>query len=257
MTTSALGTPWFFEDLGDGRFVAGPQTAGPWSPDAQHGGPPSALLTRALEKTAPRADMLLARITCEILGPMPVAEVQVRSEVLRPGKSVEMVGATMAAGGRDVLTARGWRIKRTTQPSTGTAAPPPMPETRDLIGEPGYLGTVEWHPVRGAFRTPGPSAVWTRLHAQVVRGEAPSPLQRMVSVADSGNGLSSVLPMDDYWFINPELTVHILREPVGEWVLVDAKTAVAQGGVGLARTVLSDADGEIGRGMQSLYIAPR
>ena len=91
----------------------------------------------------------------------------------------------------------------------------------------------------------------------LVEGEAPTPLQRVLAVADSGNGVSALLAWDAYFFINTELTVHVLREPRGEWVCLSARTDIAEGGAGLATSVLSDPDGPVARGAQSLLIAPR
>ena len=84
-----------------------------------------------------------------------------------------------------------------------------------------------------------------------------SPLQRVLAVADSGNGLSSELDLRVWHFINPELTVHLHREAVGEWVCVQAQTAISTGGAGLATTVLHDLSGPLGVGAQSLLVAPR
>jgi hypothetical protein len=91
----------------------------------------------------------------------------------------------------------------------------------------------------------------------VVEGVEVLPLQRVLAVADSGNGVSAVLDWGTHLFINPELSVHVLREPAGEWVCLDARTEIAAGGAGLATSVLSDAAGPVARGAQSLLIAPR
>jgi Thioesterase-like superfamily len=90
-----------------------------------------------------------------------------------------------------------------------------------------------------------------------VPDEAPSPLERVLVVADSGNGISSELDIARWRFINPELTVHLYREAAGEWICLDAQTAISPGGVGLASSVLSDRAGPVGTGAQSLLIAPR
>jgi hypothetical protein len=82
-------------------------------------------------------------------------------------------------------------------------------------------------------------------------------LQRVLALADSGNGVSSELDPREWWFINPELSVHLHREAEGEWVCLDAQTQVSEGGVGLATSVLSDARGPIGVGAQSLLVARR
>jgi Thioesterase-like superfamily len=256
----------FFEPLdADGtRWRATAHTAGPWDPGAQHGGPPSALLGRAAERCDPRPDLRVARMTVEILGAVPVGELELRARTVRPGRSVELVEAALAAGGRDVARACAWKVRRTEGVAVASraAAPPPLP---DLPGdlelgpgwEGGYLRAVEWRLVSGRFDLPGPAAAWTRLRLPIVPDEEPSPLQRVLAVADSGNGLSSELDLAQWYFINPELTVHTHREAVGEWVCLDATTTVSDGGSGLATSVLSDASGPVAVGAQTLLVAPR
>lgn len=252
----------FYLPLGDDRWSSTVHTTGPWDARSQHGGPPAALLGRAIERCSPRDDMLVARLTVEILGAVPVGEVSVRSRVLRPGRSVELVEAVLSAGGRDAARASAWRVKRTTQEGIAARvepAPPVPEESAPLPGGgwvDGYLSAVEWRFAAGRFDEPGPATVWTRLRHPLVPDEEPSPLQRVLAVADSGNGLSSELDLS-WYFINPELTVHLHREAVGEWVCVAAQTAISRGGAGLATTVLHDLDGPLGVGAQSLLVAPR
>ena len=78
-----------------------------------------------------------------------------------------------------------------------------------------------------------------------------------MAVADSGNGASGELDLRHWLFINPELSVHLHREPVGEWLCLDATTAISRGGVGLATSVLSDLDGPVGVGAQALLVTRR
>jgi hypothetical protein len=134
------------------------------------------------------------------------------------------------------------------------SADPPPPELGESFG---YANAVEWRWARGGWTERGPATVWTRMRVPVVAGEEPSPRQRVMVVADSGNGASNVLDWARFMFINTELTVHFLREPVGEWVLLDARTQLAEGGAGLATSVLSDRSGPVARGAQALLIAPR
>ena len=251
------------DDTGD-RWLATVHTTGPWDARFQHGGPPSALLGRALERQDARDDTMVARVTVELLGPVPVAELALRSRVSRPGRSVELVEAALSAGGRDVARASAWRVRRTSADPVPDRhpAPPPLPgESAPLtrgawVG--GYLDAVEWRTVRGdGFVEPGPGAAWTRLRHPLVADEPTSPLQRVLAVADSGNGLSSELDLSRWHFINPELTVHLHREAVGEWVCLDAATTISPGGVGLATSVLSDQQGAVAVGAQALLVAPR
>jgi hypothetical protein len=251
----------FFVPLGDGRYAATQRTSGPWDPRHQHAGPPAALLTGLLERTAPRDDMVLARVTVEILGAVPIGEVSVQTTVERPGRSVELLAGELRAGGRAALRARAWRVLRSPAgtPSEepvglpAEASPPPP-----MLGETfGYAHAVEWRWARGGWEERGPAAVWTRMRIPIVEGEEPTPRQRVMVVADSGNGASNVLDWARYLFINTELTVHFTREPVGEWVLLDARTEIAEGGAGLATSVLSDRSGPVARGAQALLVAPR
>lgn len=254
---------------GEDRWQATVHTTGPWQADAQHGGPPSALLARAIERTAEREEMVLARITIEILGPVPVGELSVTSRVRRPGRRVELVEASMSAAGRECARATAWRVQRAPVPldpvpagtagTVGTAGA--LPEAEAAWAQPGwvdgYLSAIEWRTAAGSVSKHGPAAVWTRLRYPLVAGEAPSGLQRVMAVADSGNGVSNELDLRRWLFINPELTVHLHREAVGEWVCLDARTVISPGAAGLATSVLSDRQGLVGVGAQSLLVAPR
>ncbi len=253
----------FYVPHGDGAWLATVHTAGPWDSRAQHGGPPSALLGRAIQRCAPRDDMIIARVTVEILGAIPVGELSVQARIVRPGRSVEMLEAVAAAGGRDVAMARAWRVLRAgSEPIPPRVSPPPPLAGAAPVAAPsgwgdGYLSAVEWRAARGGIGVPGPATVWGRLRYPLVPGEETGPLERLLAVADSGSGVSGELDFARWHFINPELTVHLHREPAGEWICLDAETTISPGGAGLATTVLSDTTGPLGIGTQSLLVAPR
>ena len=252
----------FYEPLGDGRFAATTHTAGPWDPAFQHAGPPAALLGRTLERCEPRDGFVFARLTFEILRPVPVAEVAVAARVIRPGRSVELLEGELTAGGQPVMTVRAWRVLAASAPTVADDAPlPPRPDAAtplppELDGF-GYGKAVELRFAAGGWNQAGPATVWTRLGVPLLPGEAPTGLQRVLAVADSGNGVSAVLPLGRWLFINPELTVHLRREPRGEWICLDAETTITEGGAGLARSTLSDDDGVVAQGAQSLFVARR
>lgn len=253
----------FFVPLGDGTWLATPHTVGPWDPGTQHGGPASALLGRAMQRCVPRDDMIVTRVTCEILRAVPVGEIEVRARVARPGRSVELLEAVASAGGREVIRASAWRVLRTssTPVPPRSAGPPGLPAAEEVPPPQswvdGYLSAIEWRAGRGSLRAPGPAAVWARMRYSLVPGEEPGPLERVLAIADSGNGVSWELDLSRWHFINPELTVHLHREAEGEWICLDAQTTIATGGAGLATSVLSDRSGPVGVGAQSLFIAPR
>jgi acyl-Coa thioesterase superfamily protein/acyl-CoA thioesterase superfamily protein len=254
----------FYEPLGDNRFRSTKHSAGPWSPGTQHLGPPSALLVRALEALPVSAPMLLARVTVEILGPVPVAELAVTAGVERPGRSVELLGAELTADGRPVARARAWRHVRsdTSAVAVGVDEPLAPPEAGEPMHRPeswgsGYLDAMEWRALVGHLGKPGPAKVWARQGVDLVSGEAPTGLQRLFVVADSGNGVSSRMDPLEWLFINSELTVHLYREPTGEWIALDATTAIGPDGVGTAFSVLHDEHGPVGRGAQALLVRPQ
>ncbi|HET8682031.1 MAG TPA: thioesterase family protein [Micromonosporaceae bacterium] len=252
------------------RFVATPHTEGLWERTAQHGGPPCALVARAVERlpSSIPGPAQVARLTVEILGPVPTGEVRVEARVARPGRSVELVEAELSAAGRVGMRARAWRVRTAAldlpggPPGSAAAPPPPYrPETGSpspsAWSDRGFLAAVEWRFVSGRFDVPGPAVAWSRLRLPVVAGEQPSPLQRLVTLADCGNGLSSRYDFGAWWFINTELTIHLHRAPVGEWFCARADSTLDPSGVGLAETELYDDAGRVGRGAQALMVGPR
>ncbi|MBO0786222.1 MAG: thioesterase family protein [Actinobacteria bacterium] len=253
----------FYVPAGQDTWRATIHTTGPWDPGSQHGGPPSALLGRAIQRCAPRDDMVVARFTCEILRAVPVGEIEVTARVARPGRSVELLEAAARSGGREVARASAWRVLRASSGPVPPRLRPPPELPADAAGLPpggwvdGYLSAIEWRPVSGSFGAPGPATVWARLRYPLVPGEEPGPLERVLAIADSGSGVAGELDLRHWHFINPELTVHLHREPAGEWICLEAQTTISAGGAGLATSVLSDQAGPVGVGAQSLLIAPR
>jgi hypothetical protein len=109
----------------------------------------------------------------------------------------------------------------------------------------------------GSWNEPGPATAWGRLRVPLVAGEEPSGLQRLMVLADCGNGVSNSLPIEDWLFINPDLTVHLGRYPRGEWLCLDATTTADAHGFGVATSTLYDQAGAVGYGAQSLFIGHR
>ncbi len=244
-----------------GAFTSTESTGGPWDKTLQHGGPPSALLARAVETTHAAWPGTVVRMAVEILGPIPVGPVSVSSQVVRPGRSVELIEAELVAGGRPAARARAWRI-RTSELDLPDSVPPGDPApTLPAACDPvpsfaaPFLMTMEMRGVAGSWLQPGPASCWFRQRIPLVAGEEPTGLQRMMAVADCGNGLSNVLPIGEWVFINPDLTAHLERYPQGEWICLEAATAIDPGGFGLARSTLYDEIGAVARGAQSLFVS--
>lgn len=256
-------TDAIFERRGD-AFWATELARGPWNPDAQHGGAPAALLAGELEQLDPQPHQRIARITYELLRPVPLGELHVQTEVVRPGKRVQLLEATLSSpDGTPLVRARAVRVARA--PVSAGEPPessPPAPERLTAASAP------RWHPeslpggaveIRFADGDPtelGPHTAWFRLKVPVIAGEAPTPLQRLMVAADFPNGISNELAWGEWVYINPDLTVYIEREPVGDWVALQAHTRISAGESALAQAVLFDTAGRIGRSLQSLYVAP-
>ena len=252
----------FYQQLGVGRFESSPLTAGPWSPDSQHAGPPSALLVRAMERFERSPEVRLARVSVDVLGPVPVAPLEVDVRVVRPGRSVELLEATASADGRPALVARGWRMRRTPEdfPVHGThdgPAVPAAPRERGPVmsfahGE-GYLSVVDFSFDAGSGDELGPARAWGRSRLDLVEGEAMTGWQHTVLVADSASGISLATDPLTYPAINCDLVVSLHREPAVDWVHLESETVGGPGGGVLTDTLLSDDRGRIGRSVQNLY----
>lgn len=238
-------------------------TRGPWDPNAQHGGAPAALIAGELQRAAP--DRPFARIALHLMKPVPLVPLTLDIEVARDGRRARRLRADLKAGDDVVCMAYALQIQ---------GDPEPVPEVplrgrapaRAETGEPAPRLTsytmfggdaIDIRFVEGRFREPGPATAWFRLKVAVVEGDPVTQLQRTMAAADFGNGISSAVGWDDFTFVNPELTVFLLRDAEGEWIANDAVTAIDPGGIGLADATLHDAHGPFGRALQSLYVARR
>lgn len=266
-----------FESAGPHRWTPTELARGPWDPRACHGGPVSALLARAVEHATPASpvDWQVARLSIELTRPVPVGTpLTLTTEVERDGRKVSLVAARLVSGDTEVARARCLRIRaKHLELPTDVAQPLPDPpgSPDDGVAQRAtwavddqvafHKDACEHRFTEGAWDVPGPVGVWIRLLVPVVPGEPPSGVQRAAAAADFGNGVSGGLPFDRFTYINPDLTVHLLRPPVGEWIGMRSDsvygTATASSGAGFAESALFDADGRLGRSVQSLILDER
>jgi hypothetical protein len=254
----------FYRDLGHGHYESTTATAGPWGPTAQHGGPPSALLGRAIERCGERPGLRVARVTIEIPRPVPVGELRVDVRVVRSGARTELLEGEITSDGQPVLLARAWRLAVSpadTPRLRHEPAPPPLPEPQPPHGfagahRDGYLSAMEWRLPHGAsLNDRGPGTAWARQRIPLVAGEADTPLTRALTVADSSWAVAFELDLTRQRVINTDVTLALHREPVGEWLCMRSATAASPDGSGLAVGVLDDSAGDCGRILQTLFIA--
>jgi hypothetical protein len=245
------------------RAVPTELARGPWSPDAQHGGGPAALLARAVERADPGPADFVARLTVELLRPVPLAPLDVAVRTMRPGKKVQWLEASLIADDVEVARANALRLRTDESLALPVLDPEPLgipdqehsePMQTGFDMEVGFWRAVEMRRAVGSWTEAGPATIWFRLRVPIVAGEEPSPLQRVAAAADFGNGVSAALERGRYLFINPDLSIHLHRYPTGEWVALDALTVAEAYGVGLAESVLHDERGRIGRSLQSLLV---
>jgi acyl-Coa thioesterase superfamily protein/acyl-CoA thioesterase superfamily protein len=258
-----------FVALGSGAYRATALTRGPWSPEHQHAGPPIALVAGEIERAAAVLEFRhIARLTANLLRPIPIAELSVAVQTAYAGRNVAHFDAQLLAEGKEVArcTAVAQREAKLDVPdgipghplpraprTVDDSPPARFPFSREATG---YQDLIESRVAQGTFFR-GPCAVWFRMRHPLVAGEEPSPIQRVAVAADSGNGISAVLDFARYVFVNSDLTINLLRRPQGEWICVDAHTLVGPAGNGLAEARLFDTQGLVGRSTQSLPIRMR
>jgi hypothetical protein len=271
------------------RFVPTEHARGPWDPQALHGGAPAALLTAAFERMEPGRELRIARLGFEFLRPIPFAPLALSTRIVRAGRRVqELVGELTAAPGSAgeelVCRASALRVREVpanlpvaTAPPGGEPAPPgdgmsaagsqtrlPPPESGKAVRfaldgstSASFAATAMEMRWLGDPRALGPGRVWMRLRHPLLPGEPATPLTRLAATADFGNGISATLPFDRFLFINADLTIHLHRPPLGEWIGLDARTLLHAGGTGMAESVLHDVSGPLGRAFQTLVVQPR
>jgi hypothetical protein len=201
------------------------------------------------------------RIAAEFLGPVPVAEIEVRTEVLRRARSAALVAAALSAAGRDCLHARVWLLREADTSRVAHDRQPLTVPDAGAVPDPGiwfpWGESVEWRPVSGSFRAPGPAAIWARPRLDLLPGVPAAGLARAALVGDAASGVSSALDWDEWSFLNLDLDVHLARPVNGDWLLIDAATQLGPSGTALARSTLSDTAGAVGSTAQTLLLAPR
>jgi hypothetical protein len=259
--------PLFTRDGAD--FVPSPHTRGPWDPRHQHGGAVAALVARAVEHTA-GDQFCVTRLTVELMRPVPLERLAVDVAVPRPGRRVLGITVSLSSGDNevevvrahavavrhaDLPTGEGHESHLEPGPDAGAEAPLGLQDGPDDAFH--RTGTEIRYVDGGGGARPGPARAWFRLRRPVVDDEEPSGVQRAAAAADFGNGISWVLPFESWIFLNPDLTVHLARPPVGEWIGLDAYTLPSDRGIAMAESALYDSSGRLGRAVQSLLLQRR
>ncbi len=266
------------------RFLPTELTRGPWDNGAQHGGPPCALLARAIDAyenpvlsveeeakgaghppvVHPRRAHITARLTFSLLRPVPLTPLQVRVLPGRLGRQVHRLSATLSTDdGQELIRADAVRILRSDAVASTVAVPTwcapeqAEPLTFSFFRHPvGYHRGVDLRVAVGRWGQT-PIAAWGRLRVPLVEGERPTALQTIVALADAQSGVGVPLDPLRHVFVNPDLSIFLDRDPVPGWVGFDILSTSGGSGAGLAQSALRDIQGALGRSAQTLVVAKR
>jgi hypothetical protein len=238
-------------------------TGGAWSETEQHFSPLGGLLVHEFERfvAARGADdgLQITQLSFDILGVVGLEPMELHVESVRPGRTIELLEATITWRGRPAVRARAWRLATTdTSAVAGGAAPalphpdgtPPMDMLTTWSGD--YIRSLDVRVV--AAPEPGRGTVWISSDVQLVANEPSSPLARYVMLVDTANGIAVRESPREWMFPNVDLSLHLHRHPRGRWVGLDTSVIFGASGHGLTSSVLHDVDGAIGRAEQSLTV---
>ena len=247
------------------RIVVSPNAAGPWDPRMQHGSAPASLVVWAAERIPTSVPMRIARVTIDLMRPVPLVPLTLRTEVLREGRKIQLCAVRLLADGVLVVAATVLKVR-----NQAIALPPDMREARVEFPGPAespedpagfsnsaFVTGMSLRAARGKFGVPGRAAIWYRVDRPLVEGSLISQAMRAVVAADFSNGTSAALDFREWTFLNADLTVSMAREPVGDWVLLDGDSWIGPEGTGLSMANLADERGYFGRAVQSLVIEKR
>ncbi len=246
------------------RFRPTVHVGGGWDPNEQHIAPAIGLLAHLVEvdHAARRGDELgLTRLSCDILGTMPMTSVDVEVAVLRPGKTIELVEARLSQGGRAAVVARAWLAARYDTASVAGSAFAAMPP-RDEMQSWGMAAAWPGGFVRSAQiwrRDLGKGRVqfWLRGDVALLEGESVSATAHMLRLVDVANGIAAREAPEAVLFPNLDLTAHLFRRPVGELTGLDTTASFGPTGAGLTQSVIHDEAGPLGTFAQTLTVRPR
>lgn len=239
-------------------------TAGAWSTTEQHISPLLGLVVHAVEQAVTGTDdgKVVSRLTFDILGPVAIAPFDVDVTVVRPGRTVELVEATVTSGMRAVLRAHVWRLAGTDTGAVAGGRPEPVPAAADLAPWPmssvwpgDYIASLDVRRTPGS--SPGRTTAWVSTPVELLAGEPVSALARFVSLVDTANGICVREAPEQWLFPNVDLSIHLHRQPVAGPVGLDTTVVFGPDGHGLTSTVLHDELGPVGQAAQVLTLRPR
>lgn len=261
-------TDSYYRRLGaDGKdrlFESTDITRSNWTPDIQHGSPPLALMTKAIEGLLVDCPLRIGRLTLDILGAIPVAPVRVRARIARPGKRICLLVAEMTPTGeadaRPVARVTAWALATSDTSDVASDRHPPLvegpaqPLPAHWWGLSGYLASIDWRPQPDE---PSGAVYWLSSQAYLVDTEPTTPLENMALIVDSSNGVGAALDFERFVFMNTDTTVHVHRLPEGRDFALRARGSIGPDGIGVTTAEIFDRTGFVGVCAQTLLVQHR
>lgn len=254
----------YYEPAGEHRYKPTTHAGGAWDPAEQHFSPLGGLAVHAIDRhLAERggSELVLSRISFDILGRLALDECEIRVETIRPGRTIELVEAVVVIGDRAAVRARAWLLNAddTSAVAGGDDSrltPPEELASRSLtdVWPGGYIASVDIRPV--AAPEPGRATAWIGTGLELVAGQPVSRLASFVALIDTANGIAARQSPEEWMFPNVDLTIHLHRQPEGRWTGLDTSVTFGPSGQGVTSTVLHDVLGPVGRAEQILTVRP-
>ena len=253
----------YFERLSASAFRASEHVGGAWRADEQHIAPALGLLVHAVEcdlHDRRPDELVVGRLSFDILGTIPDDVVEVDVAVVRPGLTIELVEATLVHAGRAAVRLRAWLLQPGRTGDLAGTALPALPAPDELsrfdvaaLWPGGFIASVE---VRRRELALGRAVSWVRTPLPLVAGEEVSRLAASAGLLDIANGLAVRASPRDVTFPNLDLTAHLFEQPQGSWLGFDTTVSFGASGVGLTSSVLHDERGPVGTMSQVLTVRP-
>jgi hypothetical protein len=254
----------YFEQVGESLFRPTPRAGGAWSDAEIHFSPLGGLVVHAIEKhIAEHHDdsMVLSRVSFDILGFLAAEVCEIRVETIRPGRTIQLVEATVLIAGRTAVRARAWYLSTLDTRAVAGGEGDTLPSPDDLGSQPmtsvwpgGFVASLDLRPIAPAQA--GRAAVWLSTTTDLVAGDEASALASWVALVDTANGIAVRQSPERWMFPNVDLTIHLHRQPEGRWAGLDTTVTFGPTGQGVTSTVLYDLAGPVGNAQQSLTVRP-
>lgn len=263
--TETIAPTSYFRRIGAHRFQPTSHAGGAWDTDEQHFSPLAGLIVHEIARTRAaehRPALVMSRISFDILGRIAFDEFDVDVRTLRPGRTIELVEATVTIAGRSVVSARSWLLSTQDTDSVAGGEPERLPAPESLSSWPltsvwpgGYIASLDTRPT--GVPQPGRTTAWVRSSVDLVAGEPTDALASYLALVDTANGIAVRQEPTKWMFPNLDLTIHLYRQPEGEWTGLDTTVAFGRTGQGLTSTVLHDITGPVGVAEQILTLRPQ